>query len=151
MIKKYLKTTAQKIVDLNYRKNILGSMVAGSYGFNAHFANIIAAMYLATGQDLGHVVEGSQGYTVMDLIDGDLYVSVTLPSIQVGTIGGGTNIETQKECLELLGVDGGSQNPGEHAMKLAEIIGVAVLAGELSLVGALAAKHLGIAHKELNR
>jgi len=151
LIKEYLKTTAQKVLDLNYRKNILGSMIAGSFGFNSHFANIIAALYLATGQDIGHVVEGSQGYTVMDLINDDLYISVTLPSIQVGTVGGGTNIETQKECLKLLGVNGGSQKPGENAMKLAEVTGVAVLAGELSLIGALTAKHLGKAHKELNR
>lgn len=151
LIEKYLKTTAQKIVDLNYRKNILGSMVAGSFGFNAHFANVIAAFYLATGQDIGHVVEGSQGYTTMDIIDDNLYVSVTLPSVQVGTVGGGTNVETQKECLGLLGIDGGAKKPGHNAMKLAEIVGVAVLAGELSLIGALAAKHLGKAHKELNR
>ena len=151
LIKRYLKTTADKILNLNYRKNILGSMIAGSFGYNAHFANIIAALFLATGQDLGHVVEGSQGYTTMDIIDDDLYVSVTLPSVQVGTIGGGTKVETQNECLRMLGVEGGSEPPGRNSMKFAEIVGVAVLAGELSLIGALAAKHLGKAHKELNR
>jgi len=151
LIKKYLKTDTQKIMDLNFRKNILGSMVAGSFGFNAHFANIIAAIYLATGQDLGHVVEGSQGYTTMDIIGDNLHVYVTLPSVQVGTVGGGTNIETQKECLELLGVAGSAKTPGHNALKLAEIVAVAVLAGELSLIGALAAKQLGKAHKELNR
>lgn len=150
-IKKYLRTSAQRVLDLNFRKNLLGSMISGSYGFNAHFANVIAAIFLATGQDLGHVVEGSQGFTTMDIIGKDLYVAVTLPSIQVGTVGGGTHLPTQRACLEILKVYGPGEPPGINALKFAEITAVAVLAGELSLVGALAARHLGKAHKALNR
>lgn len=150
-IRKYLKATAQQVLDVNYRKNWLGGMLSGSLGYNAHFANIIAAIYLATGQDLGHVVEGSQGFTTMDLKDNNLYVAVTLPCIQVGTIGGGTHLPTQQACLKMLGVSGGGNPPGRHALMFGEIVAAAVLAGELSLIGALAARHLGAAHLLLNR
>ncbi|MBD3204687.1 hydroxymethylglutaryl-CoA reductase (NADPH) [Candidatus Woesearchaeota archaeon] len=150
-VKKYLKVSSKKIIEVNYRKNILGSALAGSYGFNANFANIIAAIFLATGQDLGHVVEGSHGFTTMEIIDKKLHVMVTLSSLQLGTVGGGTNLETQKECLEMLGVHGSGKVPGENASKFAEIVAGTVLAGEISLVGALAAKHLIRAHLEHNR
>ena len=79
------------------------------------------------------------------------YVSVTLPSLPVGTVGGGTGIETQQECLQLLGVAGGGTPPGTNAKRLAEIIASGVLAGELSLLGALAAQHLARAHQQLGR
>ncbi|MBN2423300.1 hydroxymethylglutaryl-CoA reductase (NADPH) [Candidatus Woesearchaeota archaeon] len=151
VVEKYLKTTPEKMVDVNYRKNLLGSALAGSYGFNANFANIAAAIFLATGQDLGHIVDGSHGFTTMELVDDKLHAIVTLSSLQLGTIGGGTNLETQKECLELLGVHGSGDPPGANASKFAEIVAAAVLAGEISLIGALAAKHLVKAHMELNR
>ncbi len=150
-IKKYLKASAQQVFDLNYQKNWLGGMVSGSLGYNAHFANLIAAIYLATGQDLGHIVEGSQGFTTMDIVGGDLYVAVTLPCVQVGVIGGGTHLPHQKACLQMLGIDGPIDAKGTSALTLAEIVGAGVLAGELSLIGALAAHSLGSAHQALNR
>ncbi|MCC7567312.1 MAG: 3-hydroxy-3-methylglutaryl-CoA reductase, partial [Methanoregulaceae archaeon] len=82
---------------------------------------------------------------------GGVYVSVTIPSLAVGTVGGGTGIGTQHECLELLGVAGGGDPPGRNAKKFAEIIACGVLAGELSLIGALAAQHLARAHAQLGR
>ncbi len=151
IVERVLKTTPENMVDVAYRKNLIGSALAGSYGFNAHFANIIAAMYIALGQDVAHVVEGSHGFSLFEVQGKDLYASVTLPAVQVGTVGGGTGLGTQREALEILGVAGGGNPPGINARKLAEIVGATVLAGELSLIGALAARHLGKAHQELGR
>ena len=89
--------------------------------------------------------------TTIDPTDDGVYVSVTLPSLPVGTVGGGTGVDTQAECLKILGVAGGGTPPGANAKKLAEIIAAGVLAGELSLIGALAAQHLARAHQELGR
>lgn len=146
-----LKTTPEKMAEVNYRKNLLGSARAGSLGFNAHAVNIAAAMFIACGQDAAHVVEASNAITTMELTDEGLYCSVTLPSLNVGTVGGGTRISTQQECLNIMGVAGAGEPPGTNAKKLAEIIAAAVLAGELSLVGALAARHLARAHAALGR
>lgn len=146
-----LKTTPEKMFEVNYRKNLLGSARAGSFGFNAHAANIVAAMFIACGQDAAHVVEASNAITMMEMTDEGLYCSVTLPSLNVGTVGGGTGLGTQLECLNILGVAGAGDPPGGNSKKLAEIIAAAVLAGEISLVGALSARHLAKAHAELGR
>ena len=82
---------------------------------------------------------------------GGVYVAVTLPALPVGTVGGGTSVETQAECLRMLGVAGGGDPPGSHARRLAEIVAAGVLAGELSLLGAQAAQHLARAHATLGR
>lgn len=150
-IGKVLKTTASALLEVNMRKNLVGSARAGSLGFNAHAANIIAAMFIACGQDPAHVVEGSLCITTVDPADDGVYVSVTLPALPVGTVGGGTGVETQAECLRMLGVSGSGVPPGSNAKKLAEIVGAGVLAGELSLLGALAAQHLARAHSTLGR
>ncbi len=151
VISEKLKTTPEKMAEVNYRKNLLGSALAGSIGYNAHAANIAAAMFIACGQDAAHVVEASNAITTMELTDDGLYCSVTLPSLNVGTVGGGTRIGTQMECLNMLGVAGAGEPPGTNSRKLAEIIAAAVLAGEISLVGALAARHLAKAHAALGR
>ncbi|MCL2550126.1 MAG: 3-hydroxy-3-methylglutaryl-CoA reductase, partial [Methanimicrococcus sp.] len=151
-IQETLKCTAESMFDVNYRKNFLGSMRAGSLGFNAHAANIVAAVFLACGQDPAHVVEGSLCVTEMDLTpEGGLVCSVTLPALEVGTVGGGTSIAAQQECLKLLGVAGAGVVPGENALALSEIVAAAVLAGEVSLVAAQAAGHLARAHAQLGR
>lgn len=141
-----LKTTPEAIVEVNTSKNLIGSAISGSMGFNAHYANMIGAIFLATGQDEAHIVEGSLGITVAEESDGDLYFSVTLPDVPLATFGGGTKLETATECLKIMGVNGAGK-VGEFA----EIVATTVLAGELSLLGALAAGHLARAHKELGR
>ncbi|MDK2988590.1 MAG: hydroxymethylglutaryl-CoA reductase [Methanoculleus sp.] len=146
-----LKTDAETLFEVNYRKNLVGSARAASFGFNAHAANVVAAMFIACGQDPAHVVEGSTAITTVDRVDGGVYVSVTLPSLPVGTVGGGTGVDTQQECLAMLGVAGGGDPPGTHAKALGEIVAAGVLAGELSLLGALAAQHLARAHQEHGR
>ncbi|WOF16722.1 hydroxymethylglutaryl-CoA reductase (NADPH) [Methanoplanus sp. FWC-SCC4] len=151
MIKETFKTDAKTMMEVNNRKNLVGSARAGALGFNAHAANVIAAMFLACGQDPAHVVEGANTITTVDQMEGGVYVSVTLPSLQVGTVGGGTGIDTQRECLSLLGCSGGGEKSGDNARKFAEIVASAVLAGELSLIGALGAGHLARAHQQLGR
>jgi hydroxymethylglutaryl-CoA reductase (NADPH) len=150
-IQEILKTDAGSLFEVNCRKNLVGSARAGSMGFNAHAANVVAAMFIACGQDAAHAVHGSTCMTTVDLMESGAYVAVTLPSLPVGTVGGGTGVETQQECLGMLGVAGSGNPAGTNARKLAEIIGAGVLAGELSLLGALAAQHLARAHQQLGR
>ncbi len=145
-VEKYLKTTPENIAEVNRLKNYIGSAISNSMGFNAHYANIVGAIFLATGQDEAHIVEGSLGITIAEAEEGGLYFSVTLPDLPLATIGGGTRVETQRECLEIMGCYGDNK-----VFKFAEIVGAGVLAGELSLLGALAAGHLGKAHQELGR
>jgi len=151
LIGKIFKTDAKSMIEVNYRKNLVGSARAGAMGFNAHAANIVAAMFIACGQDAAHAIDGSTCITTIDETEEGVYVAVTLPSLPVGTVGGGTGLDTQNECLTVLGVSGGGDPAGTNAKKLAEIIGAGVLAGELSLIGALAAQHLARAHQELGR
>jgi hydroxymethylglutaryl-CoA reductase (NADPH) len=108
-------------------------------------------MFIACGQDAAHSIDGSTCITTVDLTESGAYIAVTLPSLPVGTVGGGTGVDTQQECLKLLGVAGSGTPPGANAKRFAEIIGGAVLAGELSLLGALAAQHLARAHQQLGR
>ncbi|MEN2999848.1 MAG: hydroxymethylglutaryl-CoA reductase (NADPH) [Acidilobaceae archaeon] len=146
-----LRTRPELIHYVNAAKNLLGSAAAGSGSFNAHFANIVAAVFLATGQDAAQVVESSMGFTWTELRGEDLYISVTLPSLEVGTVGGGTRLPTQREALSLMGVAGGGEPPGTNALKFAEVLSAAVLAGELNLLAAIAAGHLARAHERLGR
>ncbi|AUX10358.1 hydroxymethylglutaryl-CoA reductase (NADPH) [Halalkaliarchaeum desulfuricum] len=155
VVESRLHTTPEAIAEINTRKNLVGSAKAGSLGFNAHVANVVASMFLATGQDEAQVVEGANAITTArtrgDPGDADLYVSVSLASLEVGTVGGGTKLPTQSEALSLLGVAGGGDPPGTNADALAEAIAVGALAGELSLLAALASRHLSSAHAELGR
>ncbi|MEF8807570.1 hydroxymethylglutaryl-CoA reductase (NADPH) [Natronomonas sp.] len=150
-VESYFKTTPEAIVEANTRKNLVGSAKAGSLGFNAHAANTVAAAFLATGQDIAQVVEGSNAITTADVRDGDLYASITFSSLEVGTVGGGTKLPTQAEALDVVGVSGGGDPAGSNADALAEVIATAALGGELSLLGALASDHLASAHEELGR
>ncbi|KAL7921820.1 3-hydroxy-3-methylglutaryl-coenzyme A reductase [Trichoderma austrokoningii] len=153
VVKSVLKTDVDSLVELNNAKNMIGSAMAGSMGgFNAHAANIVAAMFLATGQDPAQVVESANCITIMKNLRGSLQISVSMPSLEVGTLGGGTILDPQGSMLELLGVRGSHPtNPGDNARRLARIIAAAVLAGELSLCSALAAGHLVRAHMAHNR
>ncbi|MFC6875316.1 hydroxymethylglutaryl-CoA reductase (NADPH) [Halobellus marinus] len=163
VVEERLHTTPEDISELNTRKNLVGSAKAGSLGFNAHVANVVAAMFLATGQDEAQVVEGANAITTAEVREGgsgsadsaasggDLYLSVSLASLEVGTVGGGTKLPTQSEALDVLGIRGGGDPPGSNADALAEYIAVGALAGELSLLSALASRHLSSAHADLGR
>ncbi|KAI1772907.1 hydroxymethylglutaryl-coenzyme A reductase-domain-containing protein [Hypoxylon cercidicola] len=153
VVKDVLKSDVDSLVELNINKNLIGSAMAASVGgFNAHAANIVAAIFLATGQDPAQVVESANCITIMKNLRGSLQISVSMPSIEVGTLGGGTILDPQGAMLDLLGVRGPHlPNPGENARLLARIVAAAVLAGELSLCSALAAGHLVKAHMQHNR
>jgi len=147
-----LHTTPEAIAEINTRKNHVGAAKAGALGFNAHVANAVAAMFIATGQDEAQVVEGANAITTAEVTTaGDLYVSVSLASLEVGTVGGGTKLPTQAAGLDVLGVRGGGDPPGDNADALAEAIAVGALAGELSLLAALGSRHLASAHESLGR
>jgi len=149
LVKTVLKAEINEIIEVYQRKIVYGSALSGSIGSNAHFANILAAIFAATGQDLAHVAECSIGTTTIETVKDSLYASVYLPDLAVGTVGGGTGLETQKEALSIMGVAGGDN--GKNARKFAEIIGGAVLAGEISLLASLAEGSLASVHKRLGR
>ncbi|CZT46968.1 probable 3-hydroxy-3-methylglutaryl-coenzyme A reductase [Rhynchosporium secalis] len=153
VVRTVLKSDVDELVELNIAKNLVGSALAGAMGgFNAHAANIVAAIFLATGQDPAQVVESANCITLMKNLRGDLQISVSMPSIEVGTLGGGTILEPQAAMLDMLGVRGSHPtNPGDNSRKLARIIAASVLAGELSLCSALRAGHLVKSHMAHNR
>jgi len=151
LVEERFGTTPEAIAEANTRKNLVGSAKAGSLGFNAHAANVVAAAFLATGQDEAQVVEGANAITTIDDRGDALYASVSIASLEVGTVGGGTKLPTQAEALDVLDLRGGGDPPGSNADALAEIITVGALAGELSLLAALASRHLSSAHEDLGR
>ncbi|KAJ2866700.1 3-hydroxy-3-methylglutaryl-coenzyme A (HMG-CoA) reductase isozyme [Coemansia aciculifera] len=155
VVRRVLKTSVEDLCRLNISKNLIGSAMAGAMGgFNAHAANTLTAIYLATGQDPAQNVESSTCITLMEPAnDGqDLRISCTMPSIEVGTIGGGTTLPPQAACLDILGCRGPHRElPGANAQRLARIICAAVMAGELSLCSALASGDLVKSHIALNR
>nr|XP_017250647.1 PREDICTED: 3-hydroxy-3-methylglutaryl-coenzyme A reductase 2-like [Daucus carota subsp. sativus] len=155
VVKKVLKTTVSALVELNMLKNLTGSAIAGSLGgFNAHAANIVSAIFIATGQDPAQNIESSHCITMMEAVNNgrDLHISVTMPCIEVGTVGGGTQLASQSACLNLLGVKGANkESPGSNSRLLATIIAGSVLAGELSLMSAIAAGQLVRSHMKYNR
>lgn len=131
-----LHTTAGEIAELNVRKNLIGTALAGGIrSANAHYANMLLALYLATGQDAANIVEGSQGITHAEDRDGALYFSCTLPNIIVGTVGNGKGLDFVEANLNRLGCRGVAE-PGANSRRLAAIIAATVLCGELSLMAA---------------
>jgi hydroxymethylglutaryl-CoA reductase (NADPH) len=152
VLRETLKTDAASLIEVQYRKNLLGSIAAGAMGYNAHFANVLSAIFLATGQDPAHVVGGSTGVTCIEpRADGSVYASIFIPDAPLGAICGGTSLNTQSEALRILGVVPDPERPGHAAMRLAEIVGAAVLAGELSLMAAFTSNDLARAHERLGR
>ncbi|KAJ7274991.1 hydroxymethylglutaryl-coenzyme A reductase-domain-containing protein [Mycena rebaudengoi] len=155
VVKSVLKTTVEALCNLNTKKNLIGSAMAGSIGGNnAHAANILTAIFLATGQDPAQNVESSNCMTLMEPTNNgeDLLMTVSMPCIEVGTIGGGTVLSPQGAVLEMLGLKGAHPTrPGQNAQGLARLIAASVMAGELSLLSALAAGHLIRAHMVHNR
>ncbi|MDD2237222.1 MAG: hydroxymethylglutaryl-CoA reductase [Kiritimatiellae bacterium] len=149
---RYLKTSARAVANLNVKKNLIGSLLAGGIrSANAHFANMLLAFYLATGQDAANIVEGSQGLTHAEDRDGSLYFSVTIPNIIVGTVGNGKELDFVRENLNLLGCLE-ERAPGANARRLAAAAAAAVWCGELSLMAALTNEgELMAAHKRLER
>lgn len=153
VVQETLKTTVDEMISVNINKNFVGSAMAGAMGgFNAHAANLVAAVFIATGNDPAQVVESSNCITIMERDGENLHVSVTMPSIEVGTIGGGTVMAAQGACLDIIGVQGANRKViGGNADQLARVVATTVMAGEISLVAALASGDLLKSHMELNR
>ncbi len=145
VIAKLLRTTAHDI-DTAYRRWVTGGQLAGILGSNGHVANGIAALFLACGQDMANISESCIGYIYTETIGKDLYVSLQLPSLVVGTIGGGVSLPTQKECLQILGCHGTGK-----VLKFAEVIAATVMAGEISLAASIVAGDFVTAHEKLGR
>ena len=147
-----LRSTPEKIVELNIKKNLLGSIISGGVcSANAHVANMLLAFYLATGQDAANLVEGSQGITHAEVRDTDLYFSVTLPNVIVGTIGNGKHFDFAKDNLQALGCLE-QRDLGKNSRRLAIIATAVVLCGELSLLAAQTNRgELMLSHVQMER
>lgn len=140
VVRKVLKTTPKALQEVYKYKIELGSRLAGTIGANAHIANVAAAFFIATGQDVAHVSEVAIGTTSVSLEDNSVRASVFLPDLPLGTVGGGTGLPTQKEALSILNVQSSSE--------LAAVFGAACLAAEVSLLASLAEGSLAHAHEK---
>lgn len=146
LVKKYLRTTPEDLITF-WNMTTVGGILLGTTGSNGHFSNGLAALYIACGQDAACVGESAVGITRMEVNkDGDLYASVSLPNLIVGTVGGGTGLPSQKACLDILNLYGKN-----NSMAFAEVAAAIVLAGELSITGAITAGDFTRAHKLLSR
>ncbi|MDA1013416.1 MAG: hydroxymethylglutaryl-CoA reductase [Planctomycetota bacterium] len=146
IIRQYLHSTPQAIGDM-WRRTLVAQTVTGVLGYNGHVANGLTALFIATGQDVANVTNSAVAMNHIEVTDeGDLYASITLPSLTIATIGGGTALGTSAECLDMLGCRGTG-----HVLKFAEIVAATVLAGELSFGAALATDEFVHAHESLGR
>lgn len=146
IVRDVLKTTPEKI-EKYWIASTLAVTQSGAIGAQGHVANGLTALFIACGQDVACISESSVGITRMETNqDGNLYAALTLPSLIVGTIGGGTNLPTQKECLELIDCHGVGK-----ARKFAEICCAVALAGEISIASAMSVDHFTSAHEKLGR
>jgi len=146
VLQSYMRITPRQIVEL-WHDTMLGHLQANAIGFNAHYANGLAAIFIACGQDVANVANAAVGITDYELTpEDDLYASVTLPSLTVATVGGGTMLGTSAECLRMLGCAGAT-----YAPKFAEIVASAILAGELSMAGAIGSGEFVSAHETYGR
>lgn len=145
VVETVLRVTPQAMLDYGTVAN-LGSLLSGQLGAQAHYANGLAALYIATGQDAACVAESAVGFTRMEPRGDGLFCSVTMPNILVGTVGGGTGLPSQSAGLEIMGLRGAG-----NAAKLAEVAAALCLCGEISIVAAMAAGHFAGAHEKLAR
>lgn len=146
LVEKYLHTTPELMAKY-WVLSAVGGVLSGCIGAQGHYANGLAALYMACGQDVACVAESAIGVTRIEMTkEGDLYACVTLPNIMVGTVGGGTKLPTQLACLNILGLSGSG-----NSKAFAEVCAALILAGELSIQGAICAQHFSRAHNKLAR
>ena len=127
--------------------SFVSSAHAGMAGMNGHMANGLAAIFIACGQDVANVVDSQVSVSACETTkNGDLYVSVKIPNLVVGTVGGGTSLGTQKECLSILGCYGNGK-----AKKFAEVVAASLLAGEIAVAAAIVNGTFVNAHKRYGR
>lgn len=145
VLKAYLHCSARQLYDV-WHSTLVGHLAANAVGYNAQYANGLTAMFIAMGQDVANVVNSACGITNFELAEGGLYVSLTLPALSVATVGGGTGLGTQRECLEMLGCYGSGKSK-----KLAEIVAAGLLGGEISMGAAIASGEFAAAHEQYGR
>jgi len=145
VLRMILHTTVEDLFRV-WQSTVIGQMQAGAIGYSGHVANGLAAIFIATGQDVANVVNAACATTNFELHEEGLYASITLPALSVGTIGGGTGLPTQREALEMLGCYGGGK-----ARKFAEVIAAALLGGEISMGAAIASGEFVGAHEFYGR
>ncbi len=146
VVQAVLHVTPERLVEV-WHHTVIGHLQAGALGYNGHYANGLTALFIACGQDVANVANAAVGITNLETTAaGDLYASVTLPSLTVATVGGGTGLGTSRECLEMLGCAGSG-----GAAKLAEIVAATVLAGELSMGAAIGSGEFVEAHEAYGR
>jgi hydroxymethylglutaryl-CoA reductase (NADPH) len=145
LLSRGLGTDRQRLVAYS-RVAGLGSILSGQLGAQAHYANGLAALYIATGQDAACVAESAVGFTRMEERDGAMFFSVTMPNILVGSVGGGSGLPSQSAALELMGLKGEGK-----AAALAEVVAALCLCGEISIMAAISAGHFARAHEKLAR
>ena len=146
LVQKRLRSTPEQMVNY-WRMSAIGGTLSGTIGVQGHYANGLAALFIACGQDAACVAESAVGVTRFEVTEtGALYAAVTLPNLIVGTVGGGTSLPSQRACLEILGLAGTG-----HAQAFAEVCAALLLAGELSIIGALCSDEFARAHQRLAR
>jgi len=134
--RRHLRSSPEAIASLHVKKNLIGSNLAGGIGTaNAHVANLLLAFYLATGQDAANIVEGSQAMVHAEVDHGNLYFSLSIPNIIVGTVGNGKDFDFVRTNLAAMGCEA-ADPAGTSARRLAAICGGAALCAELSLLAA---------------
>lgn len=151
-VRAVLRSTPEDMAAM-WSRTVLGHLASGALGHNGHVANGLTALFLATGQDVANVANSAVAITHFEVVADDenpgrsaLWASVTLPSLTVATVGGGTGLGTSRECLGMLGCLGQGK-----ARKLAEIAAATVLGGELSMAAAIASGQFVDAHESYGR
>jgi hydroxymethylglutaryl-CoA reductase (NADPH) len=145
ILKMYLHVTASQLFRV-WHSTAIGHLQAGTFGCNAHIANGLTAIFIATGQDVANVANSAVAITNFEVVEDGLYVSTTLPALSVATVGGGTNLPTQREALSIMGCHGSGK-----ALKFAEVVTAALLGGEISMGSAIAAGEFVNAHERYGR
>jgi hydroxymethylglutaryl-CoA reductase (NADPH) len=145
ILRLYLHVTAEQLFHV-WQSTVIGHLQAGAIGYNAHYANGLASIFIATGQDVANVANAACGITAFEMHPEGLYASVTLPALSVATVGGGTALPTQREALAMMGCSGSGK-----ARKFAEIVAAAVLGGEISMGAAIASGEFVAAHEQYGR
>jgi hydroxymethylglutaryl-CoA reductase (NADPH) len=145
-INRFLHTTSARMAEY-WQMSALGGVMTGTIGVQGHYANGLAALFIACGQDAACVAEAAVGITRFETrSDDSLYVSATLPNMIVGTVGGGTKLPSQRAALRIMGLDG-----EDSSRQFAEVCAAAALAGEVSIIGSMAAGDFTKAHDNLAR
>jgi hydroxymethylglutaryl-CoA reductase (NADPH) len=145
VLRLYLHTTANDLFRV-WQSTVIGHLQAGALGYNAHAANGLTAIFMATGQDVANVVNSALALTQFEHHSDGLYVSTTLAALSVATVGGGTALPTPQEALGIMGCVGKGK-----AAKMAEIVAAAILGGEISMGSAIAASEFVAGHAPYGR